>query len=896
MTPQALQLPTRFPLRQALLNMLLVAVLYVLLAKAALAHFALVDSNVSLVWPSSGLALAALLIGGRQYAWPVLAGAFTTNALLGSPIHIALMIGMGATLSALTTHQLLAMNKRFNSALEHPGDYFSLMAAAALGTLVSASVGVTALWSADIIPAAVFRATLLNWWQGDTLGMLLLTPFILVWRRRPKSWFKSIPRAFETLACFGLLLLTGQVEFMNLFSPFIGTVTHLHPAFLFAAWAAVRFGRRGVTLVVILTAIQALVGAARGTGVFAHDFEQTHMLNFWLYAITLSTVGISIALSIAHRKQIQAQLSQSEAFKDVILNSVAAQIAVIDRQGVIQVVNERWQQAALVNSPAPGKPAPNTGVGSNYLLVCHGGTTADANALDAYAGIQAVLQGRLPSFSLEYPCHTPQQQRWFNMIVMPLRKDAQDGATITHTDITQVKQVQEDLRQSYAAIQSIQKTTPDGYCRTDFQGRLLEVNASYCQTSGYTQDELLRMCISDLEAIESPGETAARMTRLIAQGHDQFETQHRRKDGSLWQVEVSATVNDKLSTPSIFAFSRDITLRKKLLAQLTQSESHMRAVFDAALDAVVSMDSDGRIIDWNNQAHIIFDWRKEEVMGKMLHDIIAPPQYREAYQQGMAHFLATGQTEVLNRRIEITALRRSGEQFPVELSILPFKTDDGYQFTGFIADISERKRMEEEVRRLAYFDPLTQLPNRRMLHDRLNQSMAASKRSGRYGAMMILDLDNFKPLNDLHGHLVGDLLLVEVARRLMTCVREVDTVARFGGDEFVVMICELDEDKAQSLRQAQVVAEKIRLALAEPYVLSFNKENQIPTRVEHHCTASIGVVLFINHETTPENIMKWADAAMYQAKDAGRNVIRFYTVSDESSGCDNPPHVDRQGA
>jgi diguanylate cyclase (GGDEF)-like protein len=193
-------------------------------------------------------------------------------------------------------------------------------------------------------------------------------------------------------------------------------------------------------------------------------------------------------------------------------------------------------------------------------------------------------------------------------------------------------------------------------------------------------------------------------------------------------------------------------------------------------------------------------------------------------------------------------------------------------------DITERKRMEEVVQQLAYFDPLTELPNRRLLNDRLSQIMAASKRSGRYAAVMILDLDNFKQLNDQHGHLVGDLLLIEVAKRLIACVREVDTVARFGGDEFVVMLSELDDDKAESCRLAQVVAEKIRLALAAPYILSVSKENSPPTSVEYHCSASIGVVLFINHETAHENILKWADAAMYQAKDAGRNAIRFYNL------------------
>ncbi len=186
--------------------------------------------------------------------------------------------------------------------------------------------------------------------------------------------------------------------------------------------------------------------------------------------------------------------------------------------------------------------------------------------------------------------------------------------------------------------------------------------------------------------------------------------------------------------------------------------------------------------------------------------------------------------------------------------------------------VIERHRAEEQIRSLAFYDTLTQLPNRRMLDDRLKQAMASSKRSAHYVALMFLDLDNFKPLNDTHGHAVGDLLLIQVAQRIAGCVREMDTVARFGGDEFVVMLSELAENKAESSAQAGQVAEKIRSILAEPYVLT-GKSNEI---IEHRCTASIGVVMFINHEASLDDILKWADQAMYQAKDDGRDSIRFY--------------------
>ena len=197
---------------------------------------------------------------------------------------------------------------------------------------------------------------------------------------------------------------------------------------------------------------------------------------------------------------------------------------------------------------------------------------------------------------------------------------------------------------------------------------------------------------------------------------------------------------------------------------------------------------------------------------------------------------------------------------------------------GYTVDMTERKQMEDQVRQLALYDTLTQLPNRRLLNDRLSQTLAAGKRSGCYGALMFLDLDNFKPLNDAHGHAVGDSLLIEAADRLKKCVREMDTIARFGGDEFVVILSELNVDKTQSTREAELVAEKIRLALSEPYRLIIKREGKADTVVEHYCTVSIGVVVFINHESSPDNLIKWADQAMYQAKEAGRNSIRFYEM------------------
>lgn len=194
---------------------------------------------------------------------------------------------------------------------------------------------------------------------------------------------------------------------------------------------------------------------------------------------------------------------------------------------------------------------------------------------------------------------------------------------------------------------------------------------------------------------------------------------------------------------------------------------------------------------------------------------------------------------------------------------------------GYIADITERKKMEEEIRNMAYFDPLTALPNRRMLIDRLQHAMAGGARSGHYGALIYLDLDNFKPLNDTHGHAAGDLLLIEVAQRLLGCVRQTDTVARTGGDEFVVVLNDLSTDADTAAAECQRISAKILAALSAPYVLSLAHGASPAQVVEHRCSASVGATLFKGEALYWQDLMKKADAAMYQAKAAGRNRVQF---------------------
>ena len=302
--------------------------------------------------------------------------------------------------------------------------------------------------------------------------------------------------------------------------------------------------------------------------------------------------------------------------------------------------------------------------------------------------------------------------------------------------------------------------------------------------------------------------------------------------------------------------------------ELELSRERYMDFYDFAPVGYLTLKENGQIIAINLTGAAKLGIERSKLLNQPLALYIAA-EYRERWTSYFASILNDEEVP----HCELAFQKSDGSRFFARLDCMrQDKTDEMPEVRIVMTDITERIKYEEEIRKLAFYDALTTLPNRRLLGDRLDHAMAASKRTGRYGALMFVDLDNFKPLNDRHGHNMGDLLLIEVAHRITGCLREMDTVARFGGDEFVVLLGELDESRHESMLQAGLVAEKIRAALAETYRLIMPEVGIL----QHHCTSSIGVTLFSNHEESATEILKHADMAMYQAKAAGRNIVRFF--------------------
>lgn len=349
------------------------------------------------------------------------------------------------------------------------------------------------------------------------------------------------------------------------------------------------------------------------------------------------------------------------------------------------------------------------------------------------------------------------------------------------------------------------------------------------------------------------------------------------EDGRLLGLVTRHDLVKTLQGSYVHFLHETIQAQRSELFRLSQQRSLFElhdAALAAAANAIVIADRNA-VIQWANPAFSeLTGYTLEDAVGKTIKELV------RSGEQGVKFYETLWKTILAGRvwRGEIINKRKNGTRYHEEMTITPVQNKAG-EITHFIAvkqNIEERKVTEGQIRKLAFHDALTHLPNRRLLGDRLEQAMAASRRSGHYGALIFLDMDNFKPLNDAYGHDVGDLLLVEVASRICRCVRETDTVARFGGDEFVVVLSELETDKAKSIAQASLIAEKIRIILAGVYALENQQDHNATTTVEHHCTSSIGVALFNNHEAPPADLIKWADMAMYQAKTGGGNLIRFY--------------------
>ncbi|OHC60412.1 MAG: hypothetical protein A2040_14075 [Rhodocyclales bacterium GWA2_65_19] len=414
------------------------------------------------------------------------------------------------------------------------------------------------------------------------------------------------------------------------------------------------------------------------------------------------------------------------------------------------------------------------------------------------------------------------------------------------------------LRLHYQALASISQ----GVIITDAERHITYANAAFQRITGYTEAEILGRTPSFLHNRGADADILAELESALARGYPfSGHLMNFKKDGTPFWSDLSITpvIGGDGRTTHFVGITRDITESRQI-----QQELRIAATAFESLHGIMVTDAKGIILRVNQAFAELTGFSAEEVVGHTPSMLKSGKHDPEFYAGMWRQLEATGAWYG-----EIWDRRKSGEVFPKWQTISAVRGLDG-QITHYVAafsDISESKAAENEIRNLAFFDPLTQLPNRRLLLDRLQHALAASARNRRNGALLFIDLDNFKNLNDTLGHDQGDLLLQQVAARLTECVREGDTVARLGGDEFVLMLEDLSENLAEAAAQAEMVGEKILDLLNQSYQLQVQ---------DYHCTPSIGITLYCGRDAGIDELLQQADLAMYQAKAAGRNALRFF--------------------
>lgn len=409
-------------------------------------------------------------------------------------------------------------------------------------------------------------------------------------------------------------------------------------------------------------------------------------------------------------------------------------------------------------------------------------------------------------------------------------------------------------------LQDIPSVAVQGYLP---DGTTTYWNAASERLYGYSASEAVGRNLLDL-IIPEPMRQSVReaMHNMFATGEPvaAAELMLQHKDGSEVPVFSShALVRDGSSSGELFCFDIDLLERKRAEAEL-----RVAAISFEAQEGMLVTDAEQVILKVNHTFCSITGYTPEEAIGRTPEFLRSGRHDKDFYLHMEAELKRGGrwEGEVWNRH-------KNGEVCPEWMHITAV-TDERGRVANYVtsfSDITQRKAAEDQIRQLAFFDPLTGLPNRRMLMDRLQHALASSARNGLSGALLFIDLDHFKTLNDTLGHDKGDLLLQQVAQRLLTCVREDDTVARLGGDEYVVMLESLNAIRAEAASHATLVGEKIINSLNQPYRLA---------GIEFHSTPSVGIALYQGHQASMDELLRQADLAMYQAKNAGRNTMRFF--------------------
>lgn len=776
------------------------------------------------VYPAAGLAFVAIFLGGPRLLLGVGLGAASINLWVASNfgdlgafnLIVALFIAIGCCLQAWVGVLLINRIAKPDSKklLSSTDIFWVLLLAGPVACLIAASWGGITLLTANIITPAEFLPQWLYWWLGDTTGVVLFTPLLLMMLQYRKPWWSQRIRIIAPPTL--IALATTLVIFFYISHNEREQIKHQLEKE--AAPLTDRLKQN-------LNAYQELVGSVGNLIKVNPNLKYSEFDTFTqsifdnhpeLYALSWNP-----HINNADRVRFESNMSQELQMPDF-------HISQRDKKGQLVIAEERENYIPIA-----------------YISPLLGNSSAIGYDIASDPKRQHTL----------HLANTSKQPA----VTAPIKLVQESGSS---TSVLLIAPVMLDS----------DSATPTGYTVGVFR---IENMLNHLLHNQFPDG--LSVTLYDTTSVGAYSPLYQSNNKNVAQHPSYLWTSDIPFGGRNWQLSLSPSSSYLIEQHSLLAWQALLTgliltsLLQIILLSITgrhnfalekveQLLSEQTALLNNNLVGIVTVRN--RKIMWANSAfENTLGYKQDELIGCSTRQFY---RNEEDYLSiGKAYANIKDEAVIRN---ELEFVCKNGKHLWIDMrgAILHRGTDESI---WVFVDVTQRKNAEQEIEHLAYYDSLTHLPNRRMLMDRLRHAMAASARSGLQGALLFLDLDYFKTLNDTLGHDVGDILLQQVAERLHACVREGDTVARFGGDEFVVMLERLDESSIKAAAQTETIAHKILGSLNQPYQLGLHK---------HTSSTSIGATLFKAHTSDAEELLKQADIAMYQAKSDGRNTLRFF--------------------
>lgn len=824
----------------------------------ALRYWTSAADGFLMFWPSAGLGLALLLRFGL-HLWPALLLASSVAfQMAGLSLPAAVLIATGSTLQALLGNLCLTRFRRASPELGRLRDWTRLILfGACLSPLVGASFGSVGLSLAASHLAIPLPLAWLTWWAGNALGIAVIAPLLLSWLT-PKAADapKSLLRHTVNTVWLGLaFLVCGSLFFNGPLTNDIGNYARGYLLIPLGIGTAISGGRRYANLFVAGLMMIALIGSNGMPSLFGIASPFFDQLHWWLFCVvlTLTTQGIATLLHERTRVvdellQSRKQVADSEANLLSIAQAPSSLIWMSGLDGNLNWCNDVWLKFTGQSM--------TEAAGNGWRLCIHPDDRAQTikRYVDAFAQHQA--------FQIEFRLRND-RGNYHRMLCNCAPRHTASGQFLGYVgvciDVTAEREASEQLRSQEQLIRGIYDHSDVGIAVLGNEGQALHHNARIAAMFGWSKDDFN---VLGYGAMLHPSERESGllgMKALLSRqvGHVNIDRRFVRKDGSeFWgQLTSRAMFNDRGEQVGVVCTVIDITTRREAEQRLRLTAK----VFEACSEGVMITDAANRIVEVNDAFTAITGYLPDEVLGQTPR-ILSSGRHPASYYATMWTTLGKEgrwSGEIWNRR-------RDGTEFPEWLSISVVRDLDGSvtHHVGVFSDITERKQVEAKIRQMAQYDFLTKLPNRALMYDRIRQIHATASRYEKRYAVIFVDLDNFKPINDQMGHDAGDALLCQVADRLKSNLRVADTAARYGGDEFVVLVPEIGDEN-----EVRVIAEKLSSALRQPYLI---KQQVVSV------TPSIGVALYPDHALDPDDLIRVADKAMYEVKARGRDGLAFY--------------------